>query len=471
MKNDAKYSLVLINLFVFGLLLVFLIPPMSTPDEKAHYLNIVRLSNGDYRPTRYNDLDGYFISESTLTFAEKYTNKYSSVDRLETIYSNSDLYFDSWLPIQNSKEVFYSNSLLFNSTGYIFSTIGVVILGFITSIFFGDQLLTPLNVLMFARFANLVFFLIMLILSINKTKYFKSSILLLSVLPMTIYLASSVSYDAVLIPISFYLFALTVSEYFNPTEKIPIVQILLTSILLAGLKYVYVILLIPLFIVEIKRKITLKKKVIMSIIVLFSILLVYFTITKYTVNSSADLSYYIGEQTKFLISNPIYFLSIIWNTLSEFKVYFLTGLVGKLGFLDMDFPLLFYIIIFNSLGFIILTDSIIIEEKIDLLTMLSFLFSSVILVVLIFAGLYINWTSLPGIGEVGQSTVSGVQGRYLIPALPFLFPLFSILSLCFNKLSITSLISIKRLQFNLIKLMSIFIPAITITFVLIRYYF
>jgi uncharacterized membrane protein len=122
----------------------------------------------------------------------------------------------------------------------------------------------------------------------------------------------------------------------------------------------------------------------------------------------------VSGQLNFIVKNPFEFLKVLGNTFNELSYYYTNSFIGNLGWLDTNFPPTFI-----YLFCIVLLMTAMVDGKKDLIIKWKtklFLFSVFLIsVVFIEIALYLTWTSIPSIGGVGYSIVSGVQGRYFIP--------------------------------------------------------
>jgi len=407
-----------------GMLLVFLTPPMTVPDEVDHFINAYAFSKGHF----YADVkDGQIGIEMSKVFAD-FINKYGSVAQDSNHrYSFSDYQSESWQQQDMTEVVFYPANRMVNPIGYLISGLGISI-GNILCLNFN----LPYNLFLFGRMFNLFFYILVIFWAIKITPRFKQTMMVTALMPMSIFLAASFSYDAVIIPVCFLLFAyvLKLSAFPKNIEitNQNIVVILIIAFFLAGVKQAYLPLLLTLFAIPIHRFGS-KKKYFGCIFLVLTVALISFLIPQ-AINQSVMRNIpqpekeYENFQKNYLISHPDKIPTIIRNTLQEYPLFYLSGYFGILGWLDTSFPFPFLVLFYLFFVLIIVFDASemgYIPIGFKILSLFSVLFS----IIGMFTKMYISWTSLPWIMSVGADLVAGIQGRYFIPLTLFSCLLFS----------------------------------------------
>jgi uncharacterized membrane protein len=119
------------------------------------------------------------------------------------------------------------------------------------------------------------------------------------------------------------------------------------------------------------------------------------------------------QQLFFILRNPISFIGIIFRTLPAAWEGYVVSLVGVLGHVNIPLPGVLYLLYPVALIAAALTDP---RDPAELSPMrrtaLVGIFAACAGCVLTMA--YLGWN------PVGRETISGVQGRYFVPALPLL---------------------------------------------------
>ena len=401
-----------------GMLLVFLTPPMTVPDEVDHFINAYAFSKGHF----YADVkDGQIGIEMSKVFAD-FINKYGSVAQDSNHrYSFSDYQSESWQQQDMTEVVFYPANRMVNPIGYLISGLGISI-GNILCLNFN----LPYNLFLFGRMFNLFFYILVIFWAIKITPRFKQTMMVTALMPMSIFLAASLSYDAVIIPICFLLFAYVLKlSAFSENTRITNHDIAIISIItffLGGVKQAYLPLLLTLFAIPIHRFGS-KKRYFNCILLVISIVLISLFIPQ-LINQSIiknipqTAKEYENLQKDYLISHKEQIPIIIQNTIKEYDYFYLASYFGILGWLDTYLPFPFLILFCLIFFFTILIDS---AETGHIFLRLRVLSLTTLLLSIIgmFTKMYISWTSLPWIMGVGANRIAGIQGRYFIPLTLF----------------------------------------------------
>lgn len=463
-KKEPHHIFLLFSIIV-GILMVVMTPPMCTPDENAHFLNAYSISRGDLFPEEIDGQIGRYIPQSVMDFTSKYNGKYNG--KLDLKYSFSEFYFDSWLINENNSEVFYQSTLTtINPIGYTFSAIGIAFGNFFMNIF-GDNYNIPYNMLIFGRIFNLIFYISCTYQALKITPVFKRSMMILALMPMSIFLGASISYDAILIPSSFLLFAtslkLLISDDNYRITKSDIVTVLVSAFFLGGIKLAYIPFLILLLAIPIYKFGNMKKYIKLASITGVTCILAF--LIPYILMRVSLNGYSIPTpqneilQKEYVFSSLLVFPKILINTFRSYKVFYLNSFFGNLGQLDTNFPVPVIVLFYLTFIYVIVIEACNINN-IKLKAKLLIIISAIISIFGIFYKMYIGWTSLDNILGVGADTVSGVQGRYFIPM--FLFLCLPFANSIFNKIKINSKLNnsidlVSKINVLICSLLTIFI--------------
>lgn len=114
-----------------------------------------------------------------------------------------------------------------------------------------------------------------------------------------------------------------------------------------------------------------------------------------------------------IIGDPWYFVWVLGNTLWQKQEVFITGTIGQLGWLDIPLPSVFYYGIVFLLGLII-AKSLQKGKQISLFMLLALTAIVIATFIAIAYYFYIYGTA------VAYPLVDSLQGRYLLPILPFI---------------------------------------------------
>lgn len=425
-KHYSEEKIFLVIMLFFGISIIYLTPPMCTPDENTHFINAYAVGCGKLLPELYEGELGRYIPETIAEFISLNNQKY--VGNFEIKYNFMEQYFNSWLPNNQENVVFWNmgNLATINPSGYLVSGMGIRV-GSIFAKMIGKGYDTPYNLLIFARIFNTIFYVIVGYFAIKKTPFLKRTMLILLLMPMSLFLGVSLSYDAILIPICAlffsYVFYLILEK--KIITRVDIFVILMCTFFMLGIKTAYAPFLFLLFFIP-RKKFGNQTRYIKCIIATVLIgIVVYFgynTILQISLNG-----YHLAEN-ELITAQKEYFFShlykiprIIIDTLFYNSQFYIEGFYGKLGQLDTNFILPVTVYFYILLGVVLLKDICLVTNKISL--KIRIMDGILVLVSLggIFFNMYLTWTPL--VLEVGGSVISGVQGRYFIPLFLFLcFP-------------------------------------------------
>ena len=419
----------------FGIVFVFIMPPFMIKDETAHFYRIYEIVTGKIISTKYKITNpqtnkqelivgNYYPQEIQILVNDFAETRFNSVTQQPIIGKFKKF---------SSKEILNHLNIHLNENGpksflrllgassyspipYIPQIIGV---------FLAKVLNFPvLSFLYIARILNLITWIILIYNSIKITPIKKWLFCLLSLTPLCLFQASSLSADGMTNGLSFLYIALILKytldetkQYLSPRNKL---FLLLIAILLSLSKSIYfalipLVLLIPAHKFN-SLKTKLEKYYFSAGIIIISFILAYFW--NYLVK---DLGWFLDpkilntkSQIDYIIAHPIGFLNLLYfSILSEFYVYFFCNLIQFNTRMFFHLP---KILIFMNLLLIYFVALIDIQEK--QIKRLQKVFMGIIsagTIVLIFFAMFVYCTFPDSLA------IKGVQGRYFIPISPLLY--------------------------------------------------
>lgn len=444
-----------------GLFLIFLIPPFQVPDEKRHF-------SMSYQVAEFSTF--HFDQTLPTSLPKLYSRFDHMVFRGYEKTSPEEIKSAAEIKLAPEKSIYYGLPDIF--LPYVPQATGMLI-GMIFN-------LSPIWFLYLGRIMNLIIAILLIYLTIKTTPVLKWFFFLLGLMPMTVYLLSSLSQDVLTIGLSFLLIAILLNLAFSQKEKISkkdLVILFLVTFLLALCKPLYY-LLAALFLLIPVKKIGSPKKYIVLILLLVATVFAgsqagalkhlfkpsdvtttasTSSTTKSTITGdSAKISNQLtaNDQTKagpdvipeqqkhFILQNPVQYGSILLKTLFVYlRPFYLETFVGKFGWLDTPLaPWLRYCF----LWMLLLTSICISDNRIKIkpLSKLIVLGILILLITLVETSMYVIWS------PVGSPYIEGVQGRYFIP-FAFLFFLLFYNKQVNNKLNL--LLSPQRKNFRKLK--------------------
>lgn len=392
-KNLAKSTFWIIILM--GSLFTFITPVLDTPDEHAHFSRAVYLSEGHFGMS--DKADQLKISKDFRVV----------LDRIHQNYHN-DLKKEQHTTKQN-EETIISLTATYSFISYIPQAIGWLLGKLLNINLYWSFYL--------GRLLNLIVYAILSYFAIKNVKKFKVPMAVVTMLPMTVYLAASYNQDGVSYGLVFLAMSLFIN-FITAETKIAAKEIGLFVVLcgiLATCKLPYVMLAgILIFIKPSQYKNRKTYFIALGAVIIAAMiaLLWYYYYTTFTpANRIPEKDP--TEQLKFMVHNvptaiKLMFSGII-DSISKYLELFTFGWFSY-GSPHIAFMYLVYI------GGLFVFYPLEIKAK----NYLNSLGTAVVMVGIIFAinlSQYLTWT------PVGLGTVEGVQGRYYIGLL-VLLPIF-----------------------------------------------
>lgn len=427
-SNPEKFFIIFTA--IFGLIFVFLIPPMHMADEQAHFFRSYQTADLDFFADKFNfegsSHYGYSIPVSVYEASEK---------TWKPVAGNPLLEFDASLyktllrqPLEESSRmmVIIDGGSTYTPISYIPQAVGVGIAKIMNA---------PPIILMWAgRLANLTFWLTVVLIAIRLFPYAKWGLVILALNPITLSIAASMSADVVNISLAFLFTSLIL--YTRKSDTIVSSRLLsciaLIAILLCLGKPTNLPLLALMFLIPVAKLKNLK----FYLAYVFSIGLLGLLITvswnnyiaKEIINTAVQYQrpggYVVpSEQIKSIISDPLKyietvsrnFVTVDKGTAGDAVV---TTYFGYFSWLDTSIPTWTQILYWTALSIgvmyqfgrgIVMT----IYQKLLLLGIFALVLLGGI------TAMYINYT------PVSARIIEGVQGRYFMPASIVLLPIFS----------------------------------------------
>lgn len=415
--------LFLISALILGVAYMMLFPPFSVPDEGTHigssykYSNVVLGYGFDHNGSDY-------VREDDFAKVPLYKTPKADTYR----YVGENLF--TACKSTNMKET--SLPYAGNVCQYIFSTAGVTLARVLN---FGY-----LPTLMLGRIFNFAFFIGLVYIAIKRIPFGKAIICSVALMPMTMSLAMSFSYDSVINTLAIF-FISTVLYICYSENQIRWWDIALLSasggLLVAAKAGVYIFICLMILMIPMKR---FKKKTDYSLMIVISlascaVFMIAFNLIN-VINASTlpnaveSMDAYIAPKQTYSIASifasPGTFVKIFVDTVNSKSEFYIFSLLGyRLGWLNITIPVYLPMITFV----VLLLSSFKLEAECQFIKpRTKFLLGLICAAVFcIFVVVAYTWT------PQGESIIEGVQGRYLIPILPIFLLLFRNRNLTFKK--------------------------------------
>ena len=397
----------------------FITPPLQVPDEGSHFL-------------RANEIAEFNIINRHKTGPASIVKLDSAFGRLHFLAGEktSMAEITQHLGIKLEPEKRTSIVTPDYTVPYIPQALGI----FIGKIF--DS--SPLVLMYLGRIFNLLISILLMFYAIRIIPQFKWIFLLLALMPKTVFLFGSLSYDCLTISLSFLTIAVFFHYAFACERNLKLKDLALMALmvlLLLFCKPPYFLLGLLFFFIPPKKFGKLYKYIMIAIGVVFLGLLILKGPALVRTFSSSDSAQLVNtadlsksspdlpvirpdDQTKLILNDiPAYFKLMVKSGFVYFRSYILESFVGYLGYVDVQLP---DMLTYSCLLLILLSALALSGENVKLgLTKKTLLFIMVMATfVIVETAMYVYAT------RPGRDRVYGVQGRYFIPMAPLLFMLF-----------------------------------------------
>lgn len=421
----------IIALFLLGISSMRVMPGLSAPDEPAHYISAYYLSNQLMMMEPDNEEGRVHIRKQDLALEdmngeiESYLN--GEIENTEIF--GQEPKEENYYEVHNWKKNHEAESGTTTSLRIRVETTPLVYLPQASGISLARTFnASPLTLLTMGKLFNLIAFCIMTFWAAMRMplKRGKDVMMASALLPMTINLAASFSYDAMLIALS-YMFISEVMYLAYEKDSVEWKDIIILAVILAIMspcKMVYCVITALILIIP-KEKYTsngmhVAMWAICIVAALGSIALVNATIIgKYASATSNELVYAGGEEgytAAYVVRHPLETIRLVYDTFIYQGGYYHQTLIGAyLGNASESLDVPYIVIMLLTLGLLLLPlknpeD----EEDISSKDKWIIAIISIVIFGLLLGSMLIGWT------QMNSPVIQGVQGRYFLPLLPMI---------------------------------------------------
>lgn len=414
LKSEWVFLALLVS---FSIIFCFIFPPYTVPDEGHHFFSTYWLVDSLPFNGRVIDGDTFLVRDIDLSL---YKGKLTSTTINSASYSSI---FHNFSLFENGKLIPFSEYSFSVGSENVIAKIGSVI-GLQIGLFLG---LGAFPAFYMGRIGSALFFCFCAFLAYRIAPRGKSVIVFVSLLPMTLHLAASYSYDSGIIAYSLILFACLMRGFFGEQRSVGYREVffyLVISVFLAPCKVIYSgLVLLGLFVplskfqdVRIGRysKLFLVLAVVVSVLALrvASMSMLVSQPSGVTRGMEAAQYYTLND----IILHPRNSFLVFFRTLDSLGDFYWESALGySLGWFqeNLRFPA-FYMIPYLLFGFICCLDS---EDEPSFLNpscSVLFIIAFALAALGSIASMWLGWTFNY------EKIILGVQGRYFLPALPAL---------------------------------------------------
>lgn len=414
---------------IIGIIFMVLTPPFQAPDEDSHFKKAYVISRGNLFPEVENGKVGYELPVEMVKYIEVQNSKGSN---LNTKFKFKDIYMTERLPEDYKESKFYNFSTVSaNPLAHCVQAMGIIV-GQLFAHILDVKSPSVVYQLYFARFFNLLFYCIIIAFSIKITPILKKTMALIGLMPMALFQAATVSYDPILIALSFLAISIIFSISFAKDKKLSKQYI----IILGVIAYIFIVIKIvylPLYLLllvlpkkEMENKTVFLKKLI-CILGTVIILMLIFKIASPSMKLVTETRENIlaKEQLKYIIHNPFNYCKIYVNTLIKKRQYLIATTIGTFGLIDTNLYCVCLSIYLVCMPLVGISEISLDNVDVDIWGRITVIISTSAAIFGCFLAMYIYWTSVMDGYGIGASEITGVQGRYFIPILPVIFLFFA----------------------------------------------
>jgi uncharacterized membrane protein len=418
---DQPEKVFLLLAAIFGLAMVFSMPIFMTPDETVHFDRAYQVGEGQMLSETKNGETGGIVP---------YVPSISTVNGSQIPPIPRHQYFTKVAPSDIKFEAFPA-SAVYSPVGYIPQAVGIDL---------GRIIYPSLGVMVIlGRIFNLIAYVALIYLAIKIAPRKKWVYAVVGLFPVAIQEAASLSTDVMTIGLSFITIAF-IHKLFLQKEPIRRYQYLYIALIGLGLgltKQTYIVLLLPIIFLPKNVLTGLKKRAILvacglgiSIFVAAS----WYLVIKYQHYVTYSKVLGVGDvnqvaQLKYILEHPLTFAKTLYRTFifqgfknPDLPDFYWTSMYGYFSWFAYALPAAFV-----SLGYAALLIAFLYKGNSlkdfsrDKMTAIAYSATFIISILAIAVSLYILWT------PVGYYQVLGIQGRYFIPILPLLIPIFVVI--------------------------------------------
>lgn len=413
LKSEWVFLALLVS---FSIIFCFIFPPYTVPDEGHHFFSTYWMVDSLPFNAHVTNDGGFLVRDIDLSLYKGRQSNAIDSSSFDSIIQNYALFENGkWTPFNE-----FSFSV---SSENVSAKIGSIV-GLQIGLFFG---LGAYPVFYMGRIGSALVFCFCAFQAYRIAPKGKSVIVFVSLLPMTLHLAASYSYDSGIIAYSLLVFACLMRGFFGEQKSIgckEIVIYLIISAFLAPCKVVYSGMILLGLLVPLSQfqdvKVGRIGKCILIFAVIASVLVLRIASMSTLVSQSSDASrgqeigrfYTLSD----IIMHPKNSFEVFFRTLDSLGDFYWGSTLGySLGWLqkNLQFPA-FFMIPYLLFGFICCLDS---EDEPSFLSPICsilFIIAFALAALGSIVSMWLGWTFNY------ENVIQGVQGRYFLPVLPAL---------------------------------------------------
>ena len=426
-RLQIQQKVFLFSALVWGIINVVITPPFQTPDEANHFYRAYQVACGNIYPVTDHNRVGGFIPFSMIYSCNMFGDMCFHPER--KIKPEKVREFLR-IPLKSEKTefAFFSNTGVYTPVPYVPQSLAIKIGKLFDA--------SPLILMYAGRLLNLICWIILISLAIMISPAFKWVLVILALMPMSIFQASSLSADAFTNGLAFLLTASLFRLAFDQHKSITgwdIGCIIMVSTLLSLSKIAYFPLVLSFFLIP-ANKFSSVRAYWRTLLIVFSftgvavVAGVFFVrhvfqaidLTGGIYSSAPGMPQNVNPdlQLAYIKAHGLYYAQTLIHSWWMFKADIVASFIGNLGWLDTPLPISYVAMACAFLVWASLVDS---NEQVSVTTKrkkMILLITVIIEIIVMSTFIYMCWS------PVGASVLDGLQGRYFIPIAPAAFMLF-----------------------------------------------
>ncbi len=400
-----------------GMIYMFVFPPMSSPDESAHFAQSYAYSNVIMGLGQWNEtVNGEAYPGMRACDAEGLLYTRPGLDDWNRL-TDSSVWVVGCKEMVSQRRVEALGGVFWS---YLPQTLGIT-LGRILG-------LGAMPVQYLARMMNFLVYVFLFYAALKLLPFGKEVLGVIGCFPMTLHLVASMNYDACVLGLSFLFVAKVLQLAYEKERVTPKDMILLTLVMtaLAPIKVIYALMALLCFMIPAEKFGSRKRYLCYALGMAGVVALVFLLVNiprliPYLQETNLDLDY--GTEVtqcytlKELLTSPILVLSLTFHTLRHYGSEHLVRMVGeRLGWLEIPIPMGVIFGFFICLLYVsVMTEAEKAKPYPCAISGKNRAWSILVIGGVIFLAIFsmmAAWT------PAGSIFVEGVQGRYYLPILP-----------------------------------------------------
>lgn len=411
----------------FGFLYLLVLPPLSAPDEVSHYITAYRLSNQMMGKTAVQEQGLVYIRQEDAWIEDIYGKLKSSQG------DSADFSVLGQTLTEETYRMIYENGLVGASgdntvvshqwpvkttpLAYVPQAVGITLARLMG--------MGSIGLLMMGRLFNLLFYVVMTFLAMRRLPFGKEILFGVALLPMTLHITGSMSYDVMILAMSFYFTSMCLDLAYRKqgVRKRDVAALALVMGVLGPCKMVYAPIMALCLLIPVRKFGGWRNYIVSAAVVLGTFVIAltlanmqtiatYATETESFVEWAGEAGYSFSQ----LLSSPGLLFKMFYNTfIWQAEHYHMTMIGAYLGNLDVVLDVPYVVVVFFSVALIGLS-----MEKPEGGVMITGYQRLCTISVFLLCAAVILFSMLLAYTPVSSPVIAGVQGRYFLPLLPIL---------------------------------------------------